>query len=117
MPALEWGEFDPNDFYHQFRTYPQEMRKWIHDLKEGQSAFDNEDPEKRPHKVVDGKIVPNKQKKVAYINVNVGRVPQRPKSVIKINTGKRCMRCGEACWRSDVNYCWDCYKYEKFESR
>ena len=63
--------------------------------------------------------VPNKQKKVAYINVNVnvGRVPQRPKSVIKINTGKRCMRCGEACWRSDVNYCWDCYKYEKFESR
>ena len=61
--------------------------------------------------------VPNKQKKVAYINVNVGRVPQRPKNVIKINTGKRCMRCGEACWRSDVNYCWDCYKYEKFESR
>ena len=58
-----------------------------------------------------------KKKTVAYFNVNAGCIPQKPKSVIKVNTGKRCMRCGEACWRSDVNYCWDCYKYEKFESR
>ncbi len=28
-----------------------------------------------------------------------------------------CIRCGDACWRSDVNYCWDCYKYEHYESR
>lgn len=61
--------------------------------------------------------VPSKKKTVAYFNVNAGCIPQKPKSVIKVNTGKRCMRCGEACWRSDVNYCWDCYKYEKFESR
>lgn len=32
-------------------------------------------------------------------------------------TKKGCIRCGCDCWRSDVNYCWDCYKYEKFESR
>ena len=33
------------------------MKNWIHDLKEGESAFDNLDPKKRPHKIVDGKIV------------------------------------------------------------
>lgn len=59
MKSLEWGEIDSNDFYHAFRTYPEEMRCWIHDLREGESAFDNEDESKRPHKVVDGKIVPN----------------------------------------------------------
>lgn len=62
MPKLEWGEICPTDFYHAFRTYPEEMRCWIHDLKEGECAFDNEDELKRPHKIVDGKIVPNIQK-------------------------------------------------------
>lgn len=62
MQELEWGEICPNDFYHAFRTYPEEMRCWIHDLKEGESAFDNEDELKRPHKMVDGKIIPNIQK-------------------------------------------------------
>jgi DNA (cytosine-5)-methyltransferase 1 len=59
---LKWGEIDPNDFYHAFRTYDVNMRPWIHDLKEGESAFDNEDPQKRPHRVVDGKIVENVRK-------------------------------------------------------
>lgn len=62
MQALEWGEICQTDFYHAFRTYPEEMRCWIHDLKEGECAFDNEEELKRPHKVVDGKIVPNKRK-------------------------------------------------------
>lgn len=62
MPRLEWGEICSEDFYHAFRTYPEEMRCWIHDLREGESAFDNKDELKRPHKVVDGKIVPNIQK-------------------------------------------------------
>lgn len=62
MPKLEWGEICPTDFYHAFRTYPEEMRCWIHDLKEGECAFDNEDELKRPHKIVEGKIVPNIQK-------------------------------------------------------
>lgn len=62
MPKLEWGEFCPTDFYHQFRTYDEKMRPWIHDLKEGQGAFENEDPMKRPHQVVDGKIIQNVQK-------------------------------------------------------
>lgn len=62
MSKLEWGGICKTDFYHAFRTYPEEMRCWIHDLKEGESAFENKDELKRPHKVVDGKIVPNKQK-------------------------------------------------------
>lgn len=62
MPELEWGEICREDFYHAFRTYPEKMRYWIHDLKEGESAFDNEDEAKRPHKVTNGKIVPNIRK-------------------------------------------------------
>ncbi|WP_104697008.1 MULTISPECIES: DNA cytosine methyltransferase [unclassified Helicobacter] len=59
---LEWGEYDSNDFYHSFRTYPEHMRNWIKDIKEGQSAFDNKDVFKRPHQIIDAKIVPNKSK-------------------------------------------------------
>jgi DNA (cytosine-5)-methyltransferase 1 len=62
FPRLEWGEINNDDFYHAFRKYSPEMRSWIHDLKEGESAFDNPDPTKRPHKVEDGKIVENVRK-------------------------------------------------------
>ena len=62
MPKLEWGEICSTDFYHAFRTYPTEMRCWIHDLKQGESAFDNKDEKKRPHKIVKGVVIPNKQK-------------------------------------------------------
>lgn len=62
MPRLEWGEIDPEDFYHAFRTYNPVMRPWIHDLKEGESAFDNTNPVKRPHHIVNGKIVENVRK-------------------------------------------------------
>lgn len=62
MPKLQWGEICDTDFYHSFRVYKPEMRDWVHDLKEGQSAFDNVNPLNRPHKVVDGVIVENKKK-------------------------------------------------------
>lgn len=62
MPKLSWGEICETDFYHAFRVYPEEMRAWVHGLKEGESAFDNEDERRRPHKIVDGKIVPNIRK-------------------------------------------------------
>ena len=62
FPVLEWGEISKDDFYHAFRTYDVNMRDWIHDLKEGESAFDNTDPMKRPHKMVDGKVVENIRK-------------------------------------------------------
>lgn len=58
----EFGEIDPDDIYHAFRVYPKHMREWIKDLKEGESAFDNPDDSKKPHQVIDGKIVINQQK-------------------------------------------------------
>lgn len=61
-PRLEWGEISQSDFYHAFRTYTPAMRPWIHDLKEGESAFDNVDPSKRPHRIIDGKRVENTRK-------------------------------------------------------
>lgn len=49
QPLNKMGEISKNDIYHSFRKYNPEMRKWISDLKEGQSAFDNTDPTKLPH--------------------------------------------------------------------
>jgi len=62
FPRLEWGEINTDDFYHAFRTYDPKMRDWIHDLKQGECAFDNEDPLKRPNRIIDGKIVENIRK-------------------------------------------------------
>lgn len=62
MKSLEWGEYDPNDFFHSFRIYPKHMLPWIENLNQGQSAFDNESDELKPHRIIDGKIVINKSK-------------------------------------------------------
>ena len=61
-PLKEFGEIDDDDIYHAFRTYPEHMRKWISNLKEGESAFDNPEDECKPHQVINGKIVINQQK-------------------------------------------------------
>lgn len=59
LPSLkEMGEIDPLDIYHNFRPYRLDMRDWISDISEGESAFDNKDLTKRPHKIIDGKFVP-----------------------------------------------------------
>lgn len=62
QPRLEWNEICKDDFYHAFRVYDEKMRPWIHDLKEYESAFDNAEIEKRPHRIVNGKIVENIRK-------------------------------------------------------
>ena len=63
LPALqEFGEISKSDIYHAFREYPEHMRSWIADLKEGESAFDQSDLSKVPHKVVNGEIVVNIRK-------------------------------------------------------
>lgn len=62
LPTLTWGEICADDFYHAFRTYDIEMRAWIHDLRPGEGAFDQDDPLKRPHRVKNGVIVENVQK-------------------------------------------------------
>lgn len=61
-PLKVFGEIDPSDIYHAFRTYPEHMREWIKDLEEGESAFDNPEDAKKPHQVINGKIVINQQK-------------------------------------------------------
>lgn len=61
-PLTEFGEIDENDIYHSFRVYPEHMRAWISDIKEGESAFDNADDRKKPHQIKDGKIIINQQK-------------------------------------------------------
>ncbi|GHV72958.1 DNA methyltransferase [Spirochaetia bacterium] len=62
FPRLKWNEIDKDDFYHAFRIYNPAMKSWIHGLGESESAFDNKDSSKRPHRVVDGKIVENIRK-------------------------------------------------------
>lgn len=63
MPALKkMGSFDSKDFYHNFRSYPEYMYPWVKDLKEGESAFDNKDPNKRPYKMENGKKIFNQNK-------------------------------------------------------
>ncbi len=61
-PLKEFGEIDKDDIYHAFREYPIHMREWISDLKEGQSAFDNEEDCKKPHQIINGELVINQQK-------------------------------------------------------
>ncbi len=61
-PLTQFGEIDNDDIYHAFRSYPEYMREWISGLKEGQSAFDNKDISKKPHRIIDGKIIINQQK-------------------------------------------------------
>lgn len=61
-PLKQYGEIDSNDIYHFFRIYPEHMRQWIHDLKEGESAFDNKEDIKKPHTIVNGEIKINAQK-------------------------------------------------------
>lgn len=61
-PLKTPGEIDDNDIYHSFRIYPAHMRNWISELREGQSAFDNTDESRIPHKIVDGKVVINQRK-------------------------------------------------------
>lgn len=61
-PLENFGEISNEDIYHFFRIYPEHMRSWIHDLKEGESAFDQEDDSKKPHTIVNGKIKINVNK-------------------------------------------------------
>lgn len=56
------GEISENDIYHNFRHYRPHMESWIADIKEGQSAFDNTDITKIPHRVQNGVIVYNARK-------------------------------------------------------
>lgn len=61
-PLTHMGEIWDKDLYHAFRKYDERMLPWIENLKEGQGAFDNDDPARRPYHMVDGIRVPNAEK-------------------------------------------------------
>ena len=61
-PLKTMGEIDKDDIYHNCRPYPDYMVRWIKNLKEGASAFDNKDMRNKPHQVIKGKVVINKNK-------------------------------------------------------
>lgn len=63
FPRLtKMGQICQDDIYHSFREYSIHMRPWIANIKEGESAYDNKDISRRPHQIVDGKIVENVNK-------------------------------------------------------
>ena len=57
----EMGEIS-KDIFHAFREYDQRMLPWIENLEEGQSAFEQTDELRVPHRIIDGKLVVNKSK-------------------------------------------------------
>lgn len=62
LPTLKkMGEISSPDIFHTFREYDPRMREWLRGLREGQSAFDNKDKKKIPHRIVNGKTIFNKR--------------------------------------------------------
>jgi DNA (cytosine-5)-methyltransferase 1 len=62
LPKLKkMGEIS-DDIYHSYRSFDRRMLPWIENLKEGCSAFENTDPLRIPHRIIDGEIVYNKSK-------------------------------------------------------
>ncbi len=63
LPSLKiMGEISENDIYHSYRNFDTKMLPWIEKIQEGQSAFDNIEPTRIPHKIIDSEIVFNKNK-------------------------------------------------------
>jgi len=63
LPELKkMGEISETDIFHSFREYDLKMLPWIENLEEGQSAFQNAEESRIPHRIVDGKVVFNKNK-------------------------------------------------------
>ncbi len=63
LPHLQkMGDMWEQDLYHSFRPYAPHMESWIENIVEGQSAFDNADPQRIPHSEKEGQIVYHQQK-------------------------------------------------------
>ena len=60
MPHLDFGAKDKQDFLHFARPFPEYQRAWIHNLREGETAYDNP-KDTQPYKLdADGNRVPLK---------------------------------------------------------
>ena len=58
----EMGGYDPDDFLHNYKRFDPKMLPWIELITEGQSAFDNTDPKRKPHSIKDNILIPNANK-------------------------------------------------------
>lgn len=56
------GEISDTDIYHNFRVYDTRMLSWIENTLPETSAFENQNPIHRPHRIIKGEIVFNKNK-------------------------------------------------------
>lgn len=61
LSLTEMGEIS-NDIFHSYREFDKRMLPWIENLKEGQSAFENTEKERIPHRIVNGEVIYNKSK-------------------------------------------------------
>lgn len=50
------NEFDKENILHHFKKYDPRIIEWIKDLKQGESAFDNKDIKKIPHRIISNKV-------------------------------------------------------------
>lgn len=62
LPRLEEMGDISEDIFHAYREFDKRMLPWIENLEEGQSAFEQTDELRIPHRIIDGKLVPNKSK-------------------------------------------------------
>ncbi|KFJ42329.1 DNA cytosine methyltransferase [Francisella philomiragia] len=61
QPLKQMGQLS-SDIFHSYREFDIRMLPWIENLKEGESAFDNCDPARIPHRIINGEIIYNKSK-------------------------------------------------------
>ncbi|WP_425629050.1 DNA cytosine methyltransferase [Cellulophaga lytica] len=62
LPSLtKMGEIS-EDIFHSYRVFDKRMLPWIENLKEGQSAFENTETARIPHRIINGEVVYNKSK-------------------------------------------------------
>ena len=61
QPLTKMGEIS-SDIFHSYREFDQRMLPWIENLNEGQSAFENTESKRIPHRIINGEIVYNKSK-------------------------------------------------------
>ena len=51
-----------DDIFHSYRVFDKRMLPWIENLEEGQSAFENTETARIPHRIINGEVVYNKSK-------------------------------------------------------
>ena len=77
---------------------------------------------------IKGEVIENEVKRVSETpkQLNKSQIVKRGISTVRrcvrgkssiVKVGKRCMRCGDFNCFYGSSYCWDCYKYEHYESK